>query len=168
MVLVSWFVRSHWLMNHPYEPTIEELISGALESAVWVMDSVILNDKMDFKITGGTTCLIALFICDRIFVANAGDSRAVLYRFLIFTKHQIKIYFIWLTRKSANFDPEPLSFDFTPESDRKRIQEIAFHKPDLLQDPKSGQQIFNRLQFSRQLTVGSSITILVLMSDHSL
>ena len=82
------------LMNHPYEPTIEELISGALESAVWVMDSVILNDKMDFKITGGTTCLIALFICDRIFVANAGDSRAVLYRFLFFTKLQIKIYFI--------------------------------------------------------------------------
>ena len=69
------------LMHQPYEPTIEELISGALESAIWVMDSVILNDKIDFKITGGTTCLIALFICDRIFVANAGDSRAVLYRF---------------------------------------------------------------------------------------
>ena len=46
-----------------------------------------------------------------------------------------------------------MSFDFTPESDRRRIQEIAYHKPDLLKDPKSGEQIFNRLQFARQLTV---------------
>ena len=40
------------LMTQPYEPDIEQLISGALESAFWVMDSVILNDKNEFKITG--------------------------------------------------------------------------------------------------------------------
>ena len=40
------------LMSQPYEPRLEELISGALESAFWVMDSIILNDKRDFKITG--------------------------------------------------------------------------------------------------------------------
>ena len=73
------------LMSLPHEPSLEELISGALESAFWVMDSVILNDKMEFKITGGTTCLVSLFICDRIFVANAGDSRAVLYRYVLIT-----------------------------------------------------------------------------------
>ena len=121
------------IMLKPFEPTLEELIIGALESSFWVMDSVVLNDKSEFKITGGSTALISLFICDRIFVANAGDSRAVLY-------------------KSENkFEPHPLSFDFTPETDRKRIQEIAFHKPDLLTDPRSGEQIFNRLQFSRPL-----------------
>ena len=68
------------MMSLPHEPSLEELIRGALESAFWVMDSIILNDKMEFRITGGTTCLVSLFICDRIFVANAGDSRAVLYR----------------------------------------------------------------------------------------
>ena len=121
------------LMHKPFEPNLEELISGSLESAFWVMDTVVLNDKSEFKITGGSTALVALFICDRIFVANAGDSRAVLYR------------------SSTDFKPEPLSFDYTPESDRRRIQEIVFHKPELLGDPRTGEQIFNRLQFSRQL-----------------
>ena len=54
-------------------------------------------------------------------------------------------------RKSTNFEPEPLSFDFTPESDRQRLQEIAFHKPELLCDPRSGEQIFTRIQFSQPL-----------------
>ena len=86
------------LMQQPHEPSVLDLVAGALESAFWVMDSVILNDKLEYKITGGwrhllctssdpapaggSTCLVALFICDRIFVANAGDSRAVLFRFL--------------------------------------------------------------------------------------
>ena len=39
-------------MLQPHEPEIEELISGALESSFWVMDSIILNDKRDFKISG--------------------------------------------------------------------------------------------------------------------
>ena len=85
------------LMQQPHEPSVLDLVAGALESAFWVMDSVILNDKLEYKITGGwrhllctssdpapaggSTCLVALFICDRIFVANAGDSRAVLFRF---------------------------------------------------------------------------------------
>ena len=124
------------IMQKPWEPSLEELVSGSLESAFWVMDSVILNDKSEYKITGGSTVLVSLFICDRIFVANAGDSRAVLYR------------------TSKDFKPEPLSFDFTPQSDRQRIQEIAFHKPELLTDPRSGEQIFSRLQFSRQLKEG--------------
>lgn len=121
-------------MQQPFEPTLEELIRGALESSLWVMDSVICNDRKDFNITGGTTCLVSLFICDRIFVANAGDSRSVLFR------------------ASKDFSPEPLSFDFTPESDRRRLQEVAFHKPDLLSDPRTGDKIFSRLQFSRALT----------------
>ena len=45
------------LMTQPYEPDIEQLISGALESAFWVMDSVILNDKNEFKITGDLVML---------------------------------------------------------------------------------------------------------------
>ena len=63
-------------------------------------------------------------------------------------------------RKSTDFEPEPLSFDFTPESDRQRLQEIAFHKPELLRDPRSGEQIFTRLQFSQPLeeaNIGHSV-----------
>ena len=66
------------VLHQPFEPSLEELISGALESSLWVMDSVIYKDRLTFKISGGSTCLVALFICDRIFVANAGDSRTVL------------------------------------------------------------------------------------------
>ena len=57
-----------------------------------------------------------------------------------------------LIRRETDFDPEPMSFDFTPESDRQRLQEVAFHKPDLLTDPKSGEQIFTRLQFAKKLS----------------
>ena len=121
------------VLHQPFEPSLEELISGALESSLWVMDSVIYKDRLTFKISGGSTCLVALFICDRIFVANAGDPRAVLYR------------------AATEFSPQPLSFDFTPESDRRRLQEVAYHKPELLADPRSGDQIFRRLQFSRVL-----------------
>ena len=32
------------------------------------------------KVSGGSTALVAIFICDRLFVANAGDSRAVVYK----------------------------------------------------------------------------------------
>ena len=57
----------------------------------------------------------------------------------------------------------PMSTDFTPIEERRRLQEIASHRfaglpfnwyccpprPDLLRDPRSGEQIFSRLQFSR-------------------
>ena len=41
------------LMQQPHEPSVLDLVAGALESAFWVMDSVILNDKLEYKITGG-------------------------------------------------------------------------------------------------------------------
>ena len=58
-----------------------------------------------------------------------------------------------------------MSFDFTPESDRQRLQEIAFHKPELLRDPRSGEQIFTRLQFSQPLEE-ASIGCPVLYRDY--
>ncbi|XP_023340110.1 protein phosphatase 1H [Eurytemora carolleeae] len=122
------------LNARPFTPSLEELISGTLESCFWVMDSIILHDKGSYKITGGSTALMAFFMFDRTWIVNSGDSRAVLYR------------------KDNDFLAEPLSFDFTPESDRRRIQEIAFHKPHLLKQAKTGEQIFSRLQFSRKLT----------------
>ena len=102
-----------------WHPSLEELITGGLESAFWMMDKAALASKKEwkvtialkfldicakknskhkkgcliflnggrrkivqifFKVSGGSTALVALFICDRVFVANAGDSRAVVYR----------------------------------------------------------------------------------------
>ncbi len=58
--------------------TIDELICGALESSFWAMDRLILHDKATsgHRISGGTTAIVALFICGKLYVANAGDSRA--------------------------------------------------------------------------------------------
>ncbi len=55
--------------------TMDELVCGALESSFWAMDRLILRDKETHKIQGGCTCLVALFICGKLYVANAGDSR---------------------------------------------------------------------------------------------
>ena len=63
-----------------YQPGLEELVTGCLEEAFWHMDSSALAARSEWTITGGSTALVALFICDRIFVANAGDSRAVVFR----------------------------------------------------------------------------------------
>ena len=38
------------------------------------------KSKFSTKVSGGSTALVAIFICDRLFVANAGDSRAVVYK----------------------------------------------------------------------------------------
>lgn len=71
------------------------------------MDRLIFRDKSSYRISGGCTALVALFILDKLYVANAGDSRACCF-----------------------FPEEPvlkeMSFDFTPMNDRQRIQLIAF------------------------------------------
>ena len=86
-----------------WEPDLEELITGCLESAFWMMDKAALASRKEWKViilkyawsptifsklsgafstkvSGGSTALVAIFICDRLFVANAGDSRAVVYK----------------------------------------------------------------------------------------
>ena len=57
----------------------DELVKGALESAFWAMDRLILRDKQQYRISGGACTMVALFIFDKLYLANAGDSRAVCY-----------------------------------------------------------------------------------------
>ena len=57
----------------------DELVKGAIESAFWAMDRLILRDKQQYRITGGACTMVALFIFDKLYLANAGDSRAVCY-----------------------------------------------------------------------------------------
>ena len=57
----------------------DELIKGALESAFWAMDRLILRDKQQYRISGGACTMVTLFIFDKLYLANAGDSRSVCY-----------------------------------------------------------------------------------------
>lgn len=89
----------------------DSLIIGALEAAFWEMDQQIGEDKRRYKMLGGCTVLVSLFILGKLYVANAGDSRGVLCR---------------------NKTAYPMSYDFTPVSERQRLQQLGYQKPQLL------------------------------------
>lgn len=94
------------------EASTESLIIGALEAAFWEMDQQIGDDKKRYKMLGGCTVLVSLFILGKLYVANAGDSRGCLCR--------------------AGGVAYPMSFDFTPVTERQRLQQLGYQKPHLL------------------------------------
>ena len=104
----------------------ELLVQGALEEAFAEMDDQIRRERATYSIKGGCTAIAALFLQQKLYVANAGDCRAVLIAQDLQT----------IT---------PLSMDFTPETDRKRLQTLAFLQPQLL-----GKH-FGRIEFQRRL-----------------
>lgn len=55
---------------------------------------------------GGCTVLVSIFILGKLYVANAGDSRAIISR-------------------ANGKQVIPMSFDFTPESERQRIKYLV-------------------------------------------
>ena len=57
----------------------DDLVKGAIESAFWAMDRLILRDKQQYRISGGACTMIAVFIFNKLYLANAGDSRSVCY-----------------------------------------------------------------------------------------
>ena len=69
-------------------------------------------------------------------MANAGDSRAILF--------QPKLD-----------DPLEMSYDFTPETDRQRIQLVAYQRPELLRHPVTKEKLYNRHILSRQVSLMS-------------
>ncbi|CAN8018840.1 hypothetical protein HPB47_022400 [Ixodes persulcatus] len=101
----------------------DSLIIGALETAFWDMDKQIARDKKHYKMTGGCTVLVALFILGKLYLANAGDSRAIICR-------GDKVI--------------PMSADFTPESERSRIKHLGMQCPELLGSD------FTHLEFIRR------------------
>ena len=76
------------------------------------------KSRSKWRLTGGSTALLALFLCDRVWVANLGDCRAVLYR------------------GAEGYAARQLSRDQTPESERRRIQELAFIRSTILENKK--------------------------------
>ncbi|KAI1278713.1 Protein phosphatase 1H [Halotydeus destructor] len=116
------------LLFHPSTDksvTVDKLIIGALEAAFWEMDREIATEKKLYRMPGGCTVLVSLFILGKLYVANAGDSRSVMY-------------------KSGKV--VPMSFDFTPESERQRVKLLGMLKPELLGTD------FTHLEFVRRPT----------------
>ncbi|KAJ1069439.1 hypothetical protein K5549_017870, partial [Capra hircus] len=118
----------------------EDLVIGALESAFQECDEVIGRELEASGQVGGCTALVAVSLKGKLYVANAGDSRAILVR-----RDEVR----------------PLSSEFTPETERQRIQQLvgALSYPELL----AGE--FTRLEFPRRLK-GDDLGQKVLFRDH--
>ncbi|ROT61913.1 Protein phosphatase 1H [Penaeus vannamei] len=110
-----------WLPDK--EITVENVVTGALECAFWEMDNVIGEDRLKFQLQGGCTACVALFIHGKLFLANAGDSRAVI---------------------SRADQPLPMSHDFTPETDNQRIRKLGAMHPELLGGEYTHLDFFQR------------------------
>ncbi|XP_021566847.1 protein phosphatase 1H [Carlito syrichta] len=102
----------------------ECLVIGALESAFKEMDLQIERERTSYNISGGCTALIVICLLGKLYVANAGDSRAIILR---------------------NGEVIPMSSEFTPETERQRLQYLAFMQPHLL-----GNE-FTHLEFPRRV-----------------
>ncbi|XP_023620002.1 protein phosphatase 1H [Myotis lucifugus] len=102
----------------------ECLVIGALESAFKEMDLQIERERSTYNISGGCTALIVICLLGKLYVANAGDSRAIIVR---------------------NGEIIPMSSEFTPETERQRLQYLAFMQPHLL-----GNE-FTHLEFPRRV-----------------
>uniref|UniRef100_G1Q8M9 Protein phosphatase, Mg2+/Mn2+ dependent 1H n=1 Tax=Myotis lucifugus TaxID=59463 RepID=G1Q8M9_MYOLU len=137
VVTCSWGVLAPWapLSSPPTSPRPrafftekkiphECLVIGALESAFKEMDLQIERERSTYNISGGCTALIVICLLGKLYVANAGDSRAIIVR---------------------NGEIIPMSSEFTPETERQRLQYLAFMQPHLL-----GNE-FTHLEFPRRV-----------------
>uniref|UniRef100_A0A673ZNT3 Protein phosphatase, Mg2+/Mn2+ dependent, 1J n=1 Tax=Salmo trutta TaxID=8032 RepID=A0A673ZNT3_SALTR len=104
--------------------SLESLIMGIIENAFKQMDELIEKEKTSFTISGGCCALAAIHLMGKLYVANAGDSRAIIIR---------------------NDEVFPMSNEFTPESERQRLQYLGLLRPELL-----GNE-FTHLEFPRRI-----------------
>ncbi|KAM4554099.1 protein phosphatase 1H [Fundulus diaphanus] len=102
----------------------ESLVIGAIENAFKDMDMQIEKEKASFNISGGCTALMVACLQGKLYVGNAGDSRAIIIR---------------------AGEVIPMSAEFTPESERQRLQFLAYMQPHLL-----GNE-FTHLEFARRV-----------------
>ncbi|KAK3558825.1 hypothetical protein QTP86_028742 [Hemibagrus guttatus] len=103
----------------------ESLVIGAIENAFKEMDKHIGRERSVYDISGGCTALVAMCLLGKLYVANAGDSRAIILR---------------------SGEIVPMSSAFTPESERQRLQCLAYMQPHLL-----GSE-FTHLEFPRTVS----------------
>uniref|UniRef100_A0A0B7BBD5 PPM-type phosphatase domain-containing protein n=2 Tax=Arion vulgaris TaxID=1028688 RepID=A0A0B7BBD5_9EUPU len=94
----------------PAAITTDSLIRGALEAAFVCFDEQIARERQSINISGGCAAIAALVMLDKLYVAHAGDCRAVVFY------------------GNETFE---IASEFTPETDAKRIQYLAHINPDL-------------------------------------
>lgn len=102
----------------------ESMVIGAIENAFKEMDAQIERDKAVYNVSGGCTALAVIFLLGKLYVGNAGDSRAIIIR---------------------GGEVIAMSTEFTPESERQRLQFLAYMQPHLL-----GNE-FTHLEFPRRV-----------------
>ncbi len=104
----------------------ESLVMGSMEESFAEMDDQIRRERETYRIKGGCTAIVALFLQSKLYVSCAGDCRAIIVR--------------------DDFSTiEEMSMDFTPETDRKRLQTLAYLQPQLL------GKYFGRIEYQRRL-----------------
>ncbi|XP_053447845.1 protein phosphatase 1J isoform X3 [Nycticebus coucang] len=106
------------------EVTNESLVVGAIENAFQLMDEQMARERRGHHLEGGCCALVVVYLLGKMYVANAGDSRAIIVR---------------------NGEIIPMSREFTPETERQRLQLLGFLKPELL----GGE--FTHLEFPRRV-----------------
>ncbi|XP_061487976.1 protein phosphatase 1J isoform X2 [Rhineura floridana] len=102
----------------------ESLVVGAIENAFKQMDNQIEQELVARHASGGCCTLAVVYLLGKFYVANAGDSRAIIIR---------------------NGEIIPMSREFTPETERQRLQFLGFLRPELL-----GNE-FTHLEFPRRI-----------------
>ncbi|GAB0099916.1 protein phosphatase 1H [Sergentomyia squamirostris] len=134
-------VLPHTLLFHR-SVSKDELIIGALESAFAEMDAVLAEDRDKYRNAGGCTALAALFIFGKMFVANAGDSRAVLCQRVSTNLLKAQIVPQELKAPVTSSDPGddktyrifpiPFSHDHTPDTEKARLLSTAKINPTFM------------------------------------
>ncbi|GAB1597884.1 protein phosphatase 1H isoform X1 [Argonauta hians] len=122
--LLDLGLLSKKLYSSYHNIAINDLIIGALETSFFEMDDYVFRERHLCPNTGGCTALVSVLLEDKLYVAQAGDSRAVIIR-----KNDILC----------------MSQEFTPDTERQRIQQLAIENPNLL------QKEFTPSQFSRNI-----------------
>uniref|UniRef100_A0A8C7XJ59 Protein phosphatase, Mg2+/Mn2+ dependent, 1J n=1 Tax=Oryzias sinensis TaxID=183150 RepID=A0A8C7XJ59_9TELE len=120
--------------------SLESLIMGVIETAFKQMDDLIEKEKASYAISGGCCALAAIHLMGKLYVANAGDSRAIIIR---------------------NKEVIPMTNEFTPESERQRLQYLGFLRPELL-----GNE-FTHIEFPRRIQ-HSELGKKMLYRDHTM
>ncbi|XP_071075026.1 protein phosphatase 1H isoform X3 [Dasypus novemcinctus] len=129
----------------------ECLVIGALESAFKEMDLQIERERSSYNISGGCTALIVICLLGKLYVANAGDSRprtrqrCLLSPLLEYLGKKKEISHPNWAIIIRNGEIIPMSSEFTPETERQRLQYLAFMQPHLL-----GNE-FTHLEFPRRV-----------------
>ena len=83
-------------------------------------------DQEKFPIAGGCTVVLAVFVLGRLYVAGAGDSRAVMY-----CTNNHKFYNFPGIASSISLEDDKklyayrMSHDFTPLTERRRLQYLV-------------------------------------------